>query len=483
MMRDIYRRCSSCIIWLGELDEHVDSFSPQDAVAAFDFLKGVAAAESIGPQALPLPTLLKNTPEGERVRKAFAAFAMYGNTWWSRIWTIQEAVIPKSAVYVWGHLSISRDDVFRASRYLRISNTRKHFSRDFTKQRIRFYELLRRLLYPINGFIHSTTDDGPLDLLMRWRHRDATDPRDKVYALMGLVPGNVLPSARTYDYTMAPAILFARVTFDLIQEEMGLRPLIGSCDMPHKTPGVPSWAIDFANCNRIGLRQMKWWNHSHRYKVFSACGTHALHASLHQDRMALLLKGVFVDDVDQVADSIYQVPDDVPIATSALYDYANRCVALLTAWRNQHGDPDSYVAGGTWDSALARTSIGDLTMGELPIDRARPVHETYFDDLRSAPEGKARGPVIESFKTMVPNHAFFVTKNGYIGMGPLDTRPGDQVWVLYGGKVPFLVREVRGGRLVGESREFTLVGDAYVHGVMDGQALRDGEGVESICLV
>jgi hypothetical protein len=481
MMRDIYRRCSSCIIWLGELDEHVESFSPQDAAAAFDFMKEVAAVKSIGPQ--PLPTFLKNTPEGERVRKAFAAFAMYGNTWWSRIWTIQEAVIPTSAVFVWGHLSISRDDVFSASRHLRMSNTRKYFSSEFTKRRIRFYELLRRLLYPMHGFLRSTTDDGPLDLLMRWRHRDATDPRDKVYALMGLIPGNVLPSARTYDYQAPPALLFARVTFDLIQEEKGLRPFVGSCDMPHKTPDVPSWAIDFANCNRIGLRQMRWWNRSHRYKVFSACGAHTLQASLHENAMALQLTGIFVDEVDQVPNSIYQVPDDMPIFTSVLYDYAQRCVDLLTNWRERHGDPDTYITGGTWESALSRTSIGDLIMGEFPIERAKPVHETYLDDLRSAPDTKARGPVIESFKSMVPNHAFFVTKKGYIGMGPLDTRSGDQVWVLYGGQVPFVLRGVGEDGRECETRGFGLVGDAYVHGIMDGEMVRDNEGAKSILLV
>jgi hypothetical protein len=197
--------------------------------------------------------------------------------------------------------------------------------------------------------------------------------------------------------------------------------------------------------------------------------------------MALQLTGVFVDEVEQVPNSIYQVPDDMPIFTSALYDYAKRCVDLLTEWRNQHGDPDTYITGGTWESALSRTSIGDLTMGEFPIERAKPVHETYLDDLRSAPESKARGPVIESFKSIVPNHAFFVTKKGYIGMGPLDTRPGDQVWVLYGGLVPFVLRGVGADKRNGEAREFTLVGDAYVHGVMDGEAVRDGEA-ESVWL-
>jgi hypothetical protein len=42
--------------------------------------------------------------------------------------------------------------------------------------------------------------------------------------------------------------------------------------------------------------------------------------------------------------------------------------------------------------------------------------------------------LLESLCDMVPNQAFFVTKIDYISMGPPETRPGDQVWVLYGGR-------------------------------------------------
>jgi hypothetical protein len=480
MMRDIYRRCSSCIMWLGELDEHVQSFSSQDATAVFDFIKEVAAVESTGPR--PLPTLFKNTPEGEAVRTAFASFAMYGNVWWSRIWTVQEAVIPKSATFVWGDASVSRDDVFRASRYLRISITRKHFSKEFTKLRIHFYELLRRLLYPITGFLRSNIGEGPLDLLMRWRHREATDPRDKVYALMGLVPGNILPSAKMYDYEMSPSLLFAKVTFDLIQEEKGLRPLIGSCEMPHKTPDVPSWAIDFANRNRIGRRQLKWWNHSHRYREFSACGAHAVQTSLHGYGKFLELTGLLVDEVEQTSSWVYELQYDAPIISRALSDFAKHCGDLISEWRIMHGDSLEYVAGGTWNSALSRALIGDLIMAELPLGRAKHAHENYLINLQAALHDKSSGSIRESFCGMVPNQAFFITKKGYIGMGPPNTKPGDQVWILYGGRVPFVLRKSLGDSASSETQKLKLVGNAYVHGIMDGQAVQDNPEVKTIWL-
>jgi hypothetical protein len=75
MMRDIYRRCSSCIIWLGELN----GVSSQSASDVFAFIKEVAAVETS--KYLGLPTLFKDNPESEQARNAFTAFAMYGNSW------------------------------------------------------------------------------------------------------------------------------------------------------------------------------------------------------------------------------------------------------------------------------------------------------------------------------------------------------------------------------------------------------------------
>lgn len=96
MMRDIYKSCSHCIIWLGEIPCEAKGFQQKDAVAVFDFIIDVARLEIRSPVESPvqqpqwvdreLPTLFKDDEEGKAARRAFAAFAMYGNAWWSRIW-------------------------------------------------------------------------------------------------------------------------------------------------------------------------------------------------------------------------------------------------------------------------------------------------------------------------------------------------------------------------------------------------------------
>ncbi|KAF5539315.1 het-domain-containing protein [Fusarium napiforme] len=58
----------------------------------------------------------------------------------------------------------------------------------------------------------------------------------------------------------------------------------------------------------------------------------------------------------------------------------------------------------------------------------------------------------------------FVTVEGRLGWGLKSTREGDEVWILDGCQVPCLLRPNGDGR-------YSLVGEAYVHGIMHGEAL------------
>ncbi|KAH7408816.1 heterokaryon incompatibility protein-domain-containing protein [Phaeosphaeria sp. MPI-PUGE-AT-0046c] len=475
MMRDIYRRCCCCILWLGELQE----ISVQSATDVFSFIEQAAAVKTTPISGLP--TLLQDTTEGEAARAAFAAISMYGNTWWSRIWTVQEAIIPPYALLTWGPLSVSRDDVLMAAVHLKSTGMHTKFTSDFIEKRLQHSELLRRMLYPVRGFLHAHSNtDGPLDLLMRWRHREASNPRDKVYALMGLLPTEVLPSARHYSYESPAASLFANVTFDLIEEEQSLRALIGSSEMPHLTPDLPTWAIDFANSNHVGWRQLKWWNHSHRYHQFSACGSGSFETVLRDSGRILALTGSMVDQVE-VTSEAYEVPDSEPIPSDKLLETILTWKDLLRKWCKERGTSPEYVTGGSWHSAFAQTVVGGLVMQEFPISRTNATSTKDFDELLNTLANNAtNAKLYESACGMVPNHVFFITGKGYLGVGPPRTRAGDDVWILHGGRVPFILRTLEAGTEANSKRR-TLVGDAYVHGIMDGEAVEEGQ-VQSIWL-
>ena len=62
----------------------------------------------------------------------------------------------------------------------------------------------------------------------------------------------------------------------------------------------------------------------------------------------------------------------------------------------------------------------------------------------------------------------FITERGYIGLGPRYLQPGDAVCVLFGARVPHVLRPRTEGQ-----RGYLFVGEAYVHGIMDGEGIRD----------
>ncbi|KAK5167776.1 uncharacterized protein LTR77_007475 [Saxophila tyrrhenica] len=98
---------------------------------------------------------------------------------------------------------------------------------------------------------------------------------------------------------------------------------------------------------------------------------------------------------------------------------------------------------------------------------------------RDRDELRAIGSLVQ---TVVDRKNFFISTQGYIGLGPMDIRAGDMVCVLKGGKVPFILRKTEGPQegLAEENGTVhcTLVGEAYAPGLMYGEAIRmEQEGV------
>jgi hypothetical protein len=71
---------------------------------------------------------------------------------------------------------------------------------------------------------------------------------------------------------------------------------------------------------------------------------------------------------------------------------------------------------------------------------------------------------LQRVQEVVWNRQLIKTKRGYLGLAPEAAEKGDLVCILYGCSVPVVIREVEGGT-------HELVGECYVHGMMDGAAL------------
>lgn len=69
----------------------------------------------------------------------------------------------------------------------------------------------------------------------------------------------------------------------------------------------------------------------------------------------------------------------------------------------------------------------------------------------------------------------FRTRKGYLGIGAQSLRPSDEIWVLAGASIPFILRR-------GEDESHEQVGEVYLHGVMHGEALGWGHEMRNVLL-
>ncbi|PMD46842.1 hypothetical protein L207DRAFT_377597, partial [Hyaloscypha variabilis F] len=60
----------------------------------------------------------------------------------------------------------------------------------------------------------------------------------------------------------------------------------------------------------------------------------------------------------------------------------------------------------------------------------------------------------------------FSSKGGYVGVGDIKLENDDLVCVLFGAKMPFILRPI--------GKRYRLVGECYLHGIMLGEALEEG---------
>lgn len=63
-----------------------------------------------------------------------------------------------------------------------------------------------------------------------------------------------------------------------------------------------------------------------------------------------------------------------------------------------------------------------------------------------------------------------------MGLAPPSTREQDLIYILRGANTPYVLRRVANTNQDDNSTQFTLVGEAYVHGGMNGEILIHNRG-------
>ncbi|KAH9240929.1 hypothetical protein K456DRAFT_1823461, partial [Colletotrichum gloeosporioides 23] len=191
LMRQIYSRCRQGLLWAGEIPHEMD---PAHVESLFEFLKYMAEG---GTTDTPAPQCMASEATFNGPISALMHLMAGQGSWFSRIWTVQEAVLPKEAVLLWGPQSIPWSTLIQAT---------KTYTTEIPQDVFRVCEYgfaegpiasLIAVLVWLNGCKY---DCKPSSAMQQWRGRQAHDPRDKVYALLGLFPSGTLPRVESCDY-------------------------------------------------------------------------------------------------------------------------------------------------------------------------------------------------------------------------------------------------------------------------------------------
>jgi hypothetical protein len=402
-------------------------------------------------------------------------------TWWERVWVVQETSLASSATVILGSRAILWSHFERWG-----YSFSRHASGCCNQQYKSLSENPRALItihHSIQCIAESRVilrrDDGRqgssdqlLHQLWSTRSRKSEDPRDKVFSLLGLVNATSINP----DYSLTTLQVYTEVVKLQLKSAHALTFLY---NFEPGRPDFPSWVPDWSKCTSLaGLRDS--------YNLFNTWSMETSAFTIDNDQV-LAVDGIAVDAVSWLGghdNTNWWSIIDAMLEVQGLFFGV--------------GDHDTdYVSGGQKIDAFCRTLISDIIYESenMIFRRAGPgdwaAIRKWWDRFKSEKKfSKNDHKLSRSVNIATLDRSFFLTEQGYIGLGPKYTSIGDQVFALEGSNVPIVLRlagerDVTGteGKIV-RTRSFTVVGDCYCHGIIDGEAVeRFSDRIELISLV
>lgn len=473
LMVHIYSHCTRCLVWLGELGSGntLDDAKGALAICAYS-----------ADRSLPIPSCLQSPVVVLGATRALNSIGPSEHSWWHRVWTVQEAILPSSKRLLWGPLELDwevLDQFANAKTPLEApwaSNGRELIGAGKTETEIsgminECLSVLASNILSVNGV---NKGDGPISTILKWRRRNATDPRDNVFGLLGLLPSD-MPTFYTdrCNHKTPTHLVYRAFTLDVMLYTKSLDPLvIEPRNLPGmSTPGLSRWAIDMHCVSEFSVDPY--------YRIrgcgegkYDACAGRKLDAAAlletaaapEYHTRALGLSGVMVDTVEVIDAGIL-----LSSQTPGLQDIATVLRRWMEMARRFQETLDSGLDGDKFEEAFYRVLVGDsIRDGNQEVER-RPNQE----DLEAVSEFVKTGTGLlnglSSWPEYVGNQTFFITKGGMMGMGNRQTEPGDEIWIFDGGAMPFAIRPREGAR----TTDFDFIGCCYAHNIMRGEGYTD----------
>ena len=433
--------------------------------------------------------------------------------WFERCWILQEiAASQGSPIVLCGNQNLTWPEFKEVIDCLGLSATKNVMAR------IKLVDSIQQI---IDSYYRLEDPGDALSRLHVLLHLTSsfrsTDPRDKVFALLGLTwvgrefnnwPGELAP-----DYARPVQDVYAAAAKYCIQQTNSLsvlsqytpnkmqRPLTRDSSFPS---WVPRWDLADSTC-RI--------SHFHFYRDIAG-----LRHLDEQHNKASKGTGVQMDDDTRL--SVLRVlgvrlrtvkvcfppvaPDDPEVdarVPERYGEYLSKLIPHLYTMSEKHVRQSSCsfartffiatTAGVSRESKDSRTdpfveseSITHLVKYgakacsapnheatpwmTLSVPNTRDQGQPSGDDIEIGSDKRSLDNVylnryIESLQRLI-NRRLFVTASGRLGLGPASMMSGDTVAILFGGNVPYVLRPLA-------NNQWHFVGECYLDGCMDGEAM------------
>lgn len=482
LMHRIYKSALVVIAWLGE---ETDGSS-----VAFDTLEEIARDPRLHLLPPKEPCLRQEYMDQDHMS---ALLMLMRNDWWQRVWTVQEAVLPVNLVLVLGKHTIQGKTLSSAStnfsRHWRtccLEAVMKRTDRPWARflgegglRQISVLDLFRR---------QALADDLDFPLaLSSYRNQKCLDARDRVYGFLGLACG-IYEGFLFPDYELSLEQILEATSVAIIERTQNIdiftfiyTPLGGN-----RNGKLPSWAVDWT-----ASMSPKFYKHFNSRVIkssrFSAGGRGPAIFTFPEPGI-ITVKGCLVDCINAVGQcaNSYNPAKAIPV-----YDEWRHLAEAVQTSPYRQSSP-----GGGMASAFHLTLINDIIFDP---DSLGTVKNIYYGRVR----GRDRMPWFEKWwkalheegtaeedqealhfdhATVDATHGrrFFTSAKGYMGLGPAAIAPDDVIAILYGGDVAYVLRKTdRVMEMDGSAHScYEMLGPAYLHGMMDGQAfnaLKRGE--------
>ncbi|KAL8415030.1 hypothetical protein RB594_006020 [Gaeumannomyces avenae] len=302
----------------------------------------------------------------------------------------------------------------------------------------------------------------------------ASDARDKVFALLGLM-GEDPPPTLTPDYsseTTAESVYIKTAEYLLTDEKPLAFLQLAGVGVSRRHRALPSWVPDWADSpDRGASMSSTLWHKSHIRYYYQATGSAGPVFSIKRvgDCKALALLWA----TDPLASTLpvncpKEADSDKPSGLGSVPSQPLREVF----WRVLTGDlhmrwmmrpapmsrQDDY---DNWVSFMAEMA-GYLAADSR--DTHVPVHDAAFWGRHDAGL-----PFSNAMASCAVGRRVCVTAAGRLGcVAPL-CQVGDEVVLIHGAPTPFVIRKAS-AETGADSDLYELVGPCYMHGVMDGEA-------------